>query len=218
MEIVVQGKGIEFIKPDQVVLNINFYKKGNTYEEALEKGVANVQNFVNELLLTNGFQVEDLKTRSFRITEEYRYNSETREQIFDGFKFNQSATLKFDYNKEMLANMMVAISKLTDAPNININFGVKNEKECRRKVLAKAYDEAKNQAEAIAEAAGKTLTKCVKVDFKPFTTSYLSEGDYGRDFMCAEKAAYGAARNIVNTFTPEDITITETLYCLWISE
>lgn len=218
MEIIVQGRGTEFIKPDQVILSINFYKKGNTYEEVLESGVANVQYFVDELLLKNGFQVEDLKTRSFRITEEFRYDSETRKQIFEGYQFNQSATLKFDYDKELLANMMVAISKLVDAPNININFGVKNEKECRRKVLAKAYDEAKNQAEAIAEAAGKTLTRCAKVDFKPFTTSYRSEGEFGREFMSAEKACIGAARNIVNTFTPEDVVIAETLYCLWIAE
>ncbi len=33
-----------------------------------------------------------------------------------------------------------------------------------------------------------------------------------------EKSIGGAAKAIVNTFTPEDIELSETLYCLWIAE
>jgi len=28
----------------------------------------------------------------------------------------------------------------------------------------------------------------------------------------------GAAQTIINTFTPEDIELSETLYCLWLAE
>ena len=56
MEIIVQGKGVEYFAPNEVVLNINFNTKGLTYEEVLSEGTRNVQHFVNELLLKNGFQ------------------------------------------------------------------------------------------------------------------------------------------------------------------
>ena len=31
MEIIVEGKGTDFFAPDEVILNIAFIKKGNTY-------------------------------------------------------------------------------------------------------------------------------------------------------------------------------------------
>ena len=218
MEIIVQGKGTEFFTPNEVILNIGFNTKGQSYEEVLSEGVKNVQKFVNELLLQNGFTTEDMKTRNFVVREDKKYDEVTRTYLFDGFSFNQNATLKFDYNKERMAKIMENLSKLDNAPTCQINFGVKDAKECKRKILSKAYKEAELQAQAIAEAAGKSLKQCVKVDFKPFTTDYVSQTTFDSDMMYAKSARFGAAPAIINTFTPEDIELSETLYCLWITE
>ena len=218
MEIIVQGKGTEFFTPNEVILNIGFNTKGQSYEEVLSEGVKNVQKFVNELLLQNGFTTEDMKTRNFVVREDQKYDEVTRTYLFDGFSFNQNATLKFDYNKERMAKIMEDLSKLDNAPTCQINFGVKDAKECKRKVLSKAYKEAELQAQAIAEAAGKSLKQCVKVDFKPFTTDYVSQTTFDSDMMYAKSARLGAAPAIINTFTPEDIELSETLYCLWLAE
>ncbi len=218
MEIIVQGKGVEFFVPNEVVLNINFQTKGLTYEEVLNEGTKNVEFFVNELLLKNGFQKENMKTRNFVIREETKYNAITKNYDHNGYSFNQMASLKFDYDKELLAKMMVEISKLDNAPMCKVNFGVKDAKECKRKILAKAYKDAEAQALAIAEASGKSLKCCQKVDFKPFTTEYVSNSMFESNMMYAEKAVRGSAQTIVNTFTPEDIELTETLYCLWIAD
>lgn len=61
----------------------------------------------------------------------------------------------YDYldNKERMAKIMADLSKLDNAPTCQINFGVKDAKECKRKILSKAYKEAELQAQAIAEAA-----------------------------------------------------------------
>lgn len=218
MEIIVQGKGTEFFTPNEVILNIGFYTKGQSYEEVLSEGVKNVQKFVNELLLQNGFTIDNMKTRNFVVREDQKYDEATRTYLFDGFSFNQNATLKFDYNKERMAKIMENLSKLDNAPTCQINFGVKDAKECKRKILSKAYKEAELQAQAIAEAAGKSLKQCVKVDFKPFTTDYVSQTTFDSDMMYAKSARLGAAPAIINTFTPEDIELSETLYCLWIAE
>ena len=218
MEIIVQGKGTEFFTPNEVILNIGFNTKGQSYEEVLSEGVKSVQKFVNELLLQNGFTTEDMKTRNFVVREDQKYDEVTRTYLFDGFSFNQNATLKFDYNKERMAKIMEDLSILDNAPTCQINFGVKDAKECKRKILSKAYKEAESQAQAIAEAAGKSLKQCVKVDFKPFTTEYVSQTTFDSDMMYAKSARLGAAPAIINTFTPEDIELSETLYCLWITE
>ena len=218
MEIIVQGKGTEFFTPNEVILNIGFNTKGQSYEEVLSEGVKNVQKFVNELLLQNGFTTDDMKTRNFVVREDQKYDEVTRTYLFDGFSFNQNATLKFDYNKERMAKIMEDLSKLDNAPTCQINFGVKDAKECKRKILSKAYKEAELQAQAIAEVAGKSLKQCVKVDFKPFTTDYISQTTFDSDMMYAKSARLGATPAIINTFTPEDIELSETLYCLWLAE
>ena len=70
MEIIVEGKGINSFVPDEVRLNINFFVKGITYEETLNKGTLNVQLFIEEVLFKNGFKKDDMKTKSFIIKEE----------------------------------------------------------------------------------------------------------------------------------------------------
>lgn len=221
MEIIVEGVGTEYFTPNEVIINLQFITKENSYQEALEIGSRNVQSFVNNLLMPNGFNIDDMKTRNFVIREENKYNEITRTYDFDGYSFNQSAKIKFDYDRTKLSIMMESISKLTNPPICRVNFGIKNEKECKRNILAKAYKDAEEQAYAIALAAGKTLKHCAKVDFKPFTTSYLSSSSFDGDMMYEKSiggSIGGVAETITKIFTPEDIELSEKLYCLWIAE
>lgn len=218
MEIVVEGTGTNYVMPDEVRMFITFNYKGQTYEDVLKQGSTNVEFFINSLLLNNGFKKDDLKTRNFVIHEEKRYDEATHRSYPDGFSFNQVASIKFDYDREKMAKMMVEISKLDNPPMCQIEFGVKDEKVCRKEVLAKAYEDALNKAEAIAMAANKKLKECVKVDFQSFSSSYTSKTRLDRGMMYAERACVGTANTIVNFFTPEDVEVCETLYCLWITE
>lgn len=221
MEIIVEGVGNEYFTPNEVIINLQFITKENSYEEALEIGCINVQTFINELLIPNGFNINDMKTRNFIIREETKYNEITKAYDFDGYSFNQSAKIKFDYDRTKLSIIMESISKLTNPPICRVNFGVKNEKECKRNILQKAYKDAEEQAYAIALASGKTLKYCAKVDFKPFTTNYISSSNFDGNIMY-EKVVRGrnssVAETITKIFTPEDIELSEKLYCLWIAE
>ena len=120
MEIIVAGKCTNSFVPDEVRLNINFFVKGNTYEEVLNKGTLNVQLFIEEVLLKNNFKKDDMKTRSFIIKEEKKYNEITRNYDFDGYSFSQDAILKFDYNSNLMANIIVAISNKLRLKLVNI--------------------------------------------------------------------------------------------------
>lgn len=216
MEIIVEGNATLSITPDLVILNLSFKTKAHTYEEALGKGIEEVQNFVDEVLLKNNFTVDDMKTQNFVIKEEQKYNEQTESYIFDGYSFYQNATIKFDYDKVRLAKVIEGIAKLEKAPSIQVNFGVKNEKAYQEKVLQDAYQDAQFQAEAIAKAAGKVLDQCKKVDFKPFTEEYISKTRLMDSFENAN--TLNAIPKMINIFTPEDIKITENLYCLWITK
>lgn len=218
MEINVQGRGSEYITPDEVIMNIEFSAKGKTYDEALIKGMIQVQNFINELVIKNGFNKEDLKTRNIIIQEDQKYDETTRQYIFQGYLFKQNAILQFDYAKELMAIIIEDLAQITNPPVCQFNFGIKEEQAWRQKILAKAYHDAELQAQTIADASGKILKQCLKVDYKPFANDYLSGSQLQSKEMYNALSRDSLASKFVNTFTPEDIELSETLSCLWLAE
>ena len=214
MEISVEGKATLFYTPDMVIMNFNFITKGNSYEEVLNIGVKNVESFINELLKKHGFTNEDLKTNNFIIKEETKYNEDTHKYEFDGYYYNQNAVLKFEYDKEKMAEMMEDISKLSNPPFYQINFGLKDEEKVRKNILTLAYNDALKKAEIISNASGYKLIRCLKTDFRPFTSEYLSQTSINPKMLSMDSVS----QNIMNIFTPMEIEITEVLYCLWITE
>ncbi len=218
MEINVQGRGSEYITPDEVIINIEFNAKGKTYDETLIKGMMQVQNFINELLLKNGFNQADMKTRSIIIEEDQKYDEVTRQYIFQGYIFKQNANIKFAYDKELIAVIIENLAQIDNPPVCRFNFGIKDEKACQRKILTKAFHDAELQAQAIADASGKVLKQCLKVDYKPLMTDYLSHSQLQSEEMYSSASRLGIASKVVNTFTPEDIELSETLDCLWLTE
>ena len=218
MEIRVQGTGKGTFVPDEVNFTIHFKTKGNSYDEVLQEGIYHVERFIEEVLYQNHLKKEDMKTRNFVIKEEQKYNEETRQYEKDGYSFNQIASLVLDYNKEMMMHLLISISKLENPPMCNIHFSIKDKESCRRDLIVKAYQDALKQAMDIAFASSKTLKSCQKVDFTPFTTDYSSPTMLASDNMYRKNANYDMIQAMENTFTPEDIVLTENLYCLWIAE
>ena len=217
MEIVVMGNGKKIITPNEVVLNLDFITKGYSYDEVLESGSHNVKLFVRNILISNNFKETDLKNRNYVIKEEKKYNNTRGEYISDGYSYNQSATLKFDYDKEKMAKLMIEISKLANAPKCVGNFKVKDEEKYHKEVLNLAYQDAKEKALIIATSATKTLKECVKVSFQPFEERYYSESQIDSNCLY-ERAMSIKTDDITSTFTPMDVEISENLYCIFRAE
>ncbi len=219
MDIIVEGKAKRHFKPDNVCININFYTLTETYNEALEKGTKSVETFVKDVFEKLNFNKEELKTRSFNVREETEYNVDTRKHEFKGFSYSQAAKFSFDYDMKRLAEFMEEVSKLENPPRYQISFDIKNMEQAKSLVMADAYAKAEEKAKMIALAAGKKLKECIKVDFRPFEESVTSNSRMGGEMY--EKAMFKQAdisERIQNTFAPEDIEVTETLYCLWVTE
>ena len=226
MDIIVEGVGKKFYSPDEVEIKLDFYTRANSYESALENGIKNVENFINDVLEKMGFNKEIMKTRSFRVYEEKQYDYDRKKYIKLGYAYTQQANIKFDYSMNIIAEFMDMVSKLNNPPKYHLSFNVKDIKGCKDEVLAEAYNKAKEKAETIAKAAGKELKECVKTNFIPFEESIVSRSSLNSQDMYMEKEqSFGASNfdmakktGVQDTiFTPEDIEITETLYCLWIT-
>lgn len=229
MDIIVEGVGKKFYTPDEVEINLDFYTRADSYESALESGTKNVEFFINDVLEKMNFNKEIMKTRSFRVYEEKQYDYDKKIYIKLGYAYTQQANIKFDYSMNTIAEFMDMVSKLENPPKYHLVFNVKDIKKCKDEVLAEAYNKAKDKAETIAKAAGKELKECVKTDFRPFEERVISRSSLNSQDMYMEKkmsidgAKFGMAKRtgvqetIQTIFTPEDVEITETLYCLWIT-
>ena len=215
MEIITTGIGEESYKPDQIILTLTFAFNDTLYDEVLENGTKSVLDFVNNILYKYGFSEEDIKTKSFIIKEEQKYNEETRSYDFDGYSYNQTVILKFDYELEKLTNMMKDISRLSNPPYYKIEFSLKDEEKVKKELISKAYNDAKEKANIIALASNKILKDCIKVSFNPLDVDFLSLTSLDNSAMYLKEASMSLMNKI---FTPEDITLSETIYCLWISE
>lgn len=229
MDIIVEGVGKKFYNPDEVEIKLDFYTRADSYERALENGTKNVENFIDDVLEKMGFNKEIMKTRSFRVYEEKQYDYDRKKYIKLGYAYTQQANIKFNYSMNIIAEFMDMVSKLKNPPKYHLLFNVKDIKGCKDEVLAEAYNKAKEKAETIAKAAGKELKECVKTNFIPFEESVVSRSSLNSQDMYMEKEqSFGASNfdmakktgvqdTIQTIFTPEDIEITETLYCLWIT-
>lgn len=87
MDIMVEGTGTRYYRPDEVEISLNFYTKTGSYETALEEGTRDVQVFIAKVLEQMKFSKEDLKTRSFRVYEETRYDYDRKETISLGYAY-----------------------------------------------------------------------------------------------------------------------------------
>lgn len=227
MDIMVQGEGKKFYKPDEVLLSINFFVNDKSYDEVLKKGTKSVEVFIENVLKRLNIDKENLKTRNFRISHNTRFDYQTKKQIDCGFDYNQNATLKMDYNMETIAKFIDEVAQLDNPPKYNMTFSIKEQEKAKEEVMSEAYNKAKEKAEIIAMSAGKKLKDCIKVDFRPFEEKIYSNSRLSDVDLFESEKSIGAipmkqkqatADIIQNTFTPEDVEIRETLYCLWIAE
>ena len=232
MDIMVRGEASKYFKPEEVIIDLVFSNKDMKYDKVLEDGLKNVQDFIINVLEKLDLKKEYLKTNSFNISEQNVFDYKTNKRKFDGYLFRQTAHMRFDYDLKKMTKFMELVANLKNPAYYKLRFNVKDLDSCKNMVIDDAYNIAKSKAEAIAKAAGKNLKDCVKIDFRPFServtsdstiTSFgkqsgLSIGGVG-DLAMAEKAMVRQEAQIIeNTFTPEDVEITEEIYCLWITE
>ncbi len=229
MQIFTKGEARRDFAPDQIVASVSFSTHAASYDEALQKGVERVKEYLQFIADNTDFTFEDFKTSSYSVHEEFHTNridpqteadlsKNLTKRVSDGFFFNQYASLEFDFDKERLAKLLVLTSKTEGAPRFHIDFSLKDPKSCERELLADAYNDAKLKAETLVLAAGKHLRDCIRVDIDmPPHHESMHEGAMLR--KSAIRGDFGGIeseiRNIDDTFRPDDITISKTINCIW---
>lgn len=221
MDIYVTGIGEEKFAPDQIRIVLTFQSREKTYAEAYEKGLRSVEEFVRKVLPAAKLKKKDFISTYFNVSVEKEYEEEKRRYVDCGYVFHQGSYIEFDYDMKKASKVIEMINTLENAPEYNLQFSLKEDKEAEEATIRKAYEDAKRKAEVLAKEAGCALGRCKKSDLNHTSLRFQSNTSF--DMVMAESTmANGAMRSlkssVAEVFTPEEITISESVYCVFEAE
>ena len=230
MQIFVDGYAEKQVAPDRIIASASFHAHANEYNEAMQRGVEKVKNFIEYIENESDFEAKDFKTYAYNISEHFHTNrieAKTEEdldknltrRVSDGFFFEQRLQIIFDYNKERLAKLLALTSNSDSFPHLHIEFTLKDYREHQRALLADAYADARSKASALAGASEKHLRDCVRVEIDGHHASREYAGGFEMAKMSADRS-FGAdiqeqIKAIDETFRPDDITVSKSISCVW---
>jgi len=151
------------VKPDTAYITLGVSTTADTVQSALDKNSASAVKVIDALKKL-GIMDEDIQTSNFWVNPQYDYNKQPAEQI--GFTAENDITVKTTPDKAS----QVILAGATNGANNFYNFILKvsNEEEVKTTLIAKAIEDAKKKAEAIAAGANKKLG-----DFKMISYDYV---------------------------------------------
>lgn len=215
MEINVMGQGEKSYKPDQIVFDISISNVYKNYEEALVKGEESVLEFLNEMKAF-GFEAQNFKTINYQIKDETEYKDNNYRKI--GVRYIRSLTLKFDYDMKKMSEMVEISSKLKNAPRISVRYSLKDKKTAEMQLFTDAYQNAKKQADIIANAAGLKVVRCAKTSIGEEDNNYYSRTSYECNDKIMSKCSASTSEMMAQTYTPQDIIVQQQIFCVFIAE
>ena len=231
MQIYVKGDAERAVEPDLIIASAVFKERADSYDEALQKGVQTVKDYLQFIQDNTDFKVEEFKTRAYSIHEQTHINrvdpkdEEDLEKrlsaiVSDGFFFTQYAYVEFDYNRERLARLLALTSKQENAPHFHIDFALKDPKAYQRGLIGDAYHDAQRKAETLAAAADKHLRDCVHVEIDKPSVGEMREFEGAirakRSFSAADMSNIEEEiKAIDETFQPDKINISKSISCIW---
>ena len=216
MEITTIGKGKGSFVPDEVYINLFFRARSKNYEIVMSEGNKSIDEFFNQVLIGLCFTKDDLKIRNINVKEEKEYNNITKSYDLVGYLFEGDALLKFPYDKDLIALFLTLMAKLENPPQFNLEFGLMNEKQYKKELMEKAYQDALSQASIIANAANKKIIDTLKVSFQPLDEPFVSSTSFfSKNILYANE---NNVNDFVNYLNPINIEVEEVLYGLFLAE
>ena len=166
------------VKPDTAYITLGVSTTADTVQSALDKNSASAVKVIDALKKL-GIMDKDIQTSNFWVNPQYDYNKQPAEQT--GYTAENDIAVKTTPEKVS----QVILAGATNGANNFYNFILKvsNEEEVKTTLMAKAIEDAKKKAEALASASNKKLGdfRTISYDFVPETQYYPYYGMGGAE-------------------------------------
>lgn len=213
--ICVTGKATVSMPPDCIKIYMELSETIKKYEDCVissAKSLENLKSALNSL----GFSNDDIKTIKFNIRAKYDYTNDTlRNKVFLGYKYTHKLYIKFENDSSKLNKILSKISKLNVAPSFKIEYTMEDFTELKTKLLNKAVEISKFNAEILTKSANVTLGDILKIDYS-WGEVNINRMPYD-DGLCDIYKMMDNCNdeNIDLNITPEDIELSDTVTITW---
>jgi uncharacterized protein YggE len=161
-EIVTTGTGEAVLTPDRAKLRVGVETHASTAEEAASRNAAKSKAVV-EKLKSLGYAVDSLRTVGFGVNPNYSYDDGRR--LID---YQAVATIMVTVSRlEQLGTTIDAVLAAGATDVSNIVFESDDMRSGRAAALARALDEARADADALARAGGGRLGRLLEANTQP---------------------------------------------------
>lgn len=151
--ITVTGTAVTEVEPDMAYVYLDLEKEAPTAEAARE-GVAEKLQSLKTVLLGESITADNAKSTGYNLNPVYSYAGNTRKQT--GFKATSSLKVKVA-NLDRLSSLLDKSIGKAGANVSRVEFGLSNKNIVEQTLLQEAVINAKNKAELVAGAGGRTL-------------------------------------------------------------
>ena len=209
--ITVKGVGSVKTRPDYVVIFISLKGEDMNYVTAVNKANDKIE-LLNRALAPVGFDADDLKTLNFSARTVYKNVRKGNEYIneFAGYAVDYQLKLAFDFTPQRLSEALTAIANSGADAEFSISFTVKEPEKVAGKLLVFATENARQKAEILAKASGKSLGELISIDYNWAEIDVISRSNY------AVAAAPNMLREAaVPEFTPDYIESRDSVTFIW---
>lgn len=211
--ITVRGTGRASAAPDEIHLLLVLDARHAQYEEAMSLAAAQ-QEGVRRALASCCVADDALKTTAFHVTTEYESEPDERGSYvsrFCGYRCAHELRISLPMDMARLSAVLAALSASGSAPAVTIRFTVRDADALKDEVLSCAARNARRKAELLAQASGVRLGALCAIEHTWSDDAVYAPTDVARTLKHAPRAA-----NLV--FTPDDVTLSDTVTFTWYIE
>ena len=170
-EIVVNGVGMVSYVPDRATVMVEVRTEAQTPAEAA-RGNAPVMDSVIAALRRNGIRADRINTRGYTVQPTYHYDQSGPR--LTGYAATNGLTVKLDDAGMVGATLDAALAAGANRVG-SVRFESSNMERLRRQALERAVANARQDAEALARAAGGSLGELIAIstDTRPTREEFM---------------------------------------------
>ena len=210
--ITVKGVGAVQVAPNLIVVTMNLKSKHLEYDKAMQQAAEAVDRMTSAVV-SSGFGKKDLKTTSFNVRTHYEsftdehHNHKTK---FAGYVCEQGLKLEFEFEQEMLGNVLDAVARSETNPRLDIRFSISDKDAVYEELLALATKNARLKAKALAKASDIRLGKLLSIEHDWSELRFDSPTHFGMP-----EGRMLAASAPAPHVEPDDIQVRDTATFVW---
>lgn len=205
----IRGRGVSSADPDLTILTFVAVGRAPSYSDSIEELNERVEALRIDLEAA-GVGRTQLKTTSFDVRTDRRYEQDKGEHVFVGYEASHRLRLERSFDKELLNRVLGQVARGASESTVKISFDVSDREGLRRQAMRAAVADAQESARVLAEASAATLGEIAHIDYS-FVEIHTRRLSYE---LADRSAAYDAASSTPDV-EPEALKAEEGVTIVW---